>query len=61
MRTLVVPSEKSIEAATAAGHSTSSRLTPPFKDVYVVTGPLFLPSKEAAAPAVANGETAGSQ
>ncbi|CAM9231230.1 unnamed protein product [Ectocarpus sp. 4 AP-2014] len=51
VRTLVVPSKRSIEAAAAAGFSTSSSLSPPFKDVYVITGPLFLPSKETASTA----------
>lgn len=66
MRTLVVPSERSSKAAkaaaAAAGHATMpSWLKPPFKDVYVITGPLFLPSKEPATPAAFNGETGASR
>lgn len=62
VRTLVVPSERSTKAAAAAGFSTSSSLSPPFKDVYVITGPLFLPSKEAASVAdTGSGETTNPQ
>ena len=52
IRTLVIPSERSIKAAAAEGHSQTA-----FKDVYVITGPLFLPSKEPASPTSFNGET----
>ncbi|CAN0417923.1 unnamed protein product [Pylaiella littoralis] len=61
VRALVVPSERSIKAAKATTRAAvaypnmPSRLKPPFKDIYVITGPLFLPSKEPAAPAVLNG------
>lgn len=52
IRTLVIPSEKSIKMAAAEGHPQTA-----FKDVYVITGPLFLPSKESVFPASSNGET----
>lgn len=67
MRTLVVPSERSIKAAKATTRAAvaypnmPSRLKPPFKDIYVITGPLFLPSKEPAAPAVLNGGVVASE
>lgn len=50
-----MPSERSIKAAAEAGYSNSPV---PFKDVYVITGPLFLPSKEPAAPLTSHGEVA---
>ncbi|CAM9354612.1 unnamed protein product, partial [Hapterophycus canaliculatus] len=59
IRNLVVPSERSIKAAAKAGHSPSSPMSLPFKDVYVITGPLFLPSKEPPAGAVAEAVSAG--
>eukprot|EP00903_Cladosiphon_okamuranus_P018902 g17385.t1 len=49
VRTLVIPTERSIETAAAEGHSQIA-----FKDVYVITGPLFLPSKEPT-PSSSNG------
>lgn len=52
IRTLVVPSERSIKAAAADGHPQIA-----FKDVYVITGPLFLPSKEPVPPSASSGET----
>lgn len=55
MRTLVMPSKKSIKAEAESGYSNSPV---PFKDVYVITGPLFLPSKEPAAPLASHGEVA---
>eukprot|EP00752_Nemacystus_decipiens_P015583 g13906.t1 len=50
VRTLVIPSERSIKVAAAEGLSQTA-----FKDVYVITGPLFLPSKEALSPATSSG------
>ncbi|CAN0214010.1 unnamed protein product [Scytosiphon promiscuus] len=63
VRTLVVPSERSIKAAARPGHtpSPSSHLSPPFKDVYVITGPLFLPSKEAPAGLAPAGSPEGAE
>ncbi|CAM9291424.1 unnamed protein product, partial [Sphacelaria rigidula] len=44
VRLLVVPKESSSGGSSAA--SGTSSVGPPFKDVYVITGPLFLPSLE---------------
>lgn len=44
-----------MSAASSTGSSENPKNGPPFRDVYVITGPLFLPSREEEAGGGSNG------